>query len=102
MKIHNNSGKWILRQLLNEYVPRDLIERPKLGFGLPVGDWLRDPLREWAEDLLDEKKMNQEGYFNTGLIQKIWKEHLSKKYDWTEFLWSILMFQSWLKAEKDL
>ena len=102
MKIHNNSGKWILRQLLNEHVPKDLIERPKLGFGLPVGDWLRDPLREWAEDLLDEKKMNQEGFFYTDPIQKIWKEHISRKYDWTECLWSILMFQSWLKAEKDL
>ncbi len=102
MKIKNNTGKLILRQLLNNYVPKNLIDRPKIGFGLPVGDWLRGPLRDWAEDLLDESQMISDGYFYPDPIHQIWREHLSRKLDWTGFLWSILMFQSWLKAEQDL
>lgn len=100
MKIRENHSKWILRSILYKYVPKTLIERPKAGFGIPVGEWLRGPLREWAEDLLNEKRLHSEGYLKPELIQKIWLQHQSGNYDWTPRLWSILMFQSWLENQK--
>ncbi|MBT5399280.1 asparagine synthase (glutamine-hydrolyzing) [bacterium] len=96
MKIKNGVGKWPLRQILYKYVPKELIERPKAGFAVPVGQWIRGPLREWADDLLDETRMHREGYFNPKLVRKIWNQHLSGNYDWTPRLWAILMFQAWL------
>ena len=96
MKIRGNEGKWALRQVLYKYVPRDLIERPKAGFGIPVGQWLRGPLRGWAEDLLDEARLSREGYLNPAPIRTAWAQHLSGRHDWTPRLWSVLMFQSWL------
>ena len=100
MKIKKNQTKWILRSILYKYVPKNLIERPKAGFGVPVGDWLRGPLREWAEDLLSKDRLAEEGNLKPDLIHRIWQEHLSGNYDWTPRLWSILMFQSWLENQK--
>lgn len=100
MKIKNNEGKWLLRQLLYKYVPRELIERPKMGFGVPIDSWLRGPLREWAESMLDKEKIVKEGFFYPEPIRKKWKEHLSGKRNWQYHLWSILMFQSWLDSNK--
>jgi len=97
MKIRNNEGKWILRELLYKYVPKKLIDRPKAGFAIPIGEWIRGPLKGWAEDLLIPEKIVSQGYFHSEPIQKMWKEHLSGDYDWTPRLWGILMFQSWLE-----
>lgn len=96
MKIRGNQGKWILRQLLYRHVPRRLIERPKAGFGIPVGEWLRGPLRSWGEDLLDESRLSREGFFQPDVIRAAWEQHLSGRHDWTARLWGVLMFQAWL------
>jgi asparagine synthase (glutamine-hydrolysing) len=96
MKIRDGQGKWALRQVLHKYVPRDLIERPKAGFGIPVGEWLRGPLRDWAEDLLNQDRLQSEGYLNPMLVRETWQQHLSEDHDWPHHLWSILMFQAWL------
>jgi len=99
MKVRNGQGKWILRQVLYKYIPPELMERPKSGFGIPVGDWLRGALREWAENLLDSCRIQKEGYLNHEIIHKIWSQHQSKRYDHSDKLWSILMFQSWLDKQ---
>ncbi len=96
LKLKNGQGKWILRQILNKYVPKNLTERPKMGFGVPIDTWLRGPLRDWAENLLNENKLKQEGYFNSRLIRDKWEEHLSKKKNWQHHLWSVLMFEAWI------
>jgi asparagine synthase (glutamine-hydrolysing) len=100
MKIRDGQGKWVLRQVLYKYVPRELIERPKAGFGIPVGQWLRGPLRDWAEASLDEQRLEREGYLKPAPIREIWLQHLSGRYDWTARLWTVLMFQSWLENQK--
>jgi len=100
MKIREGKGKWILRQLLYNYVPRELIERPKSGFAVPIDSWLRGPLRDWAESLLGVQRVNQEGYFDHAEIEVKWREHLSGKKNWQYHLWNILMFQSWLESTK--
>jgi asparagine synthase (glutamine-hydrolysing) len=99
MKIRGSESKWLLRQVLYRYVPRQLIERPKAGFGIPVGQWLRGPLRDWAEALLDEARILREGFFHPAPVRKAWIEHLSGQRDWTPRLWAILMFQAWLEQQ---
>ena len=101
LKFKYGHGKWILRQILNNYVPKKIIERPKMGFGVPIDSWLRGELRDWAESLLNETRLKNEGYFDHNYIKKIWNEHLSKKKNWQHQLWDILMFQSWLDKEKN-
>ncbi|HKI60829.1 MAG TPA: asparagine synthase C-terminal domain-containing protein, partial [Mariprofundaceae bacterium] len=97
LKIRHGQGKWLLRQLLLRHVPRNLIERPKQGFALPVDAWLRGPLREWAESLLNESRLQREGYFNPLPVRVAWEEHLNGKNRQGQ-LWGILMFQAWLGA----
>ncbi len=100
IKIRNSQGKWALRQLLYKHVPRQLIERPKQGFGIPLAEWLRGPLRDWAADLLHPTRLHKEGYFQPAPILQRWQEHLTGKRNWEYSLWSVLMFQAWLAAQQ--
>jgi asparagine synthase (glutamine-hydrolysing) len=99
MKIRGEQGKWALRQVLYKHVSRELIDRPKAGFGIPIGHWLRGPLRSWAESLLDQNRLNAEGYFYSRPIRKKWAEHLAGQHDHTASLWTVLMFQAWLEGQ---
>lgn len=99
MKFHHGEGKYILKQLLSQYIPKTLIDRPKMGFGVPLESWLRHELRDWAEALLDEKRLKNEGFFNASLVRKLWVEHLAYKQNWAYHLWDILMFQAWLDEQ---
>jgi len=97
-KCNQGVGKWPLRQILYQYVPKELIERPKQGFSIPLATWLREDLRDWAEALLNEERLQKEGFFNPKPIRKKWQQHLNGQYNWTQSLWIILMFQSWLES----
>jgi asparagine synthase (glutamine-hydrolysing) len=94
-KIRGGQGKWLMRELLYRDVPRELIERPKQGFAVPLDAWLRGPLREWASDLLEPGALQREGLFNVAEVQRRWQEHLSGQRNWQYQIWDVLMFQAW-------
>jgi asparagine synthase (glutamine-hydrolysing) len=100
LKLRDGQSKWVLRQVLYRYVPRALIERPKSGFGIPLGDWLRGPLRDWAEALLDERRLREQGYLHPAPIRTAWREHLAGTHNREYQLWTVLMFQAWLEHQR--
>lgn len=100
MKLRNGTGKWLLKQLLYKYVPAQLVERPKMGFSVPIDNWLRGPLRDWAETYLSERRINEEGYLDAKVIRQTWEEHLKGTIDRGGPLWTVLMFQVWLERSR--
>lgn len=95
MQVRNGQSKWLLRQLLYQYVPRELVERPKTGFSLPLDSWLRGSLRDWAEELLSERSLRTVGLLNPAPVRQKWAEHISGLYNWKKQLWNVLMLQAW-------
>jgi asparagine synthase (glutamine-hydrolysing) len=98
--IREKTGKALLRHVLHRHVPQPLFERPKQGFRIPIGEWLRGPLLDWCENLLDERKLRQDGFLQTDQVRTMWREHRENKRDWNSQLWAVLMFQSWLETTK--
>ena len=99
-KVRDGVGKWLLRQVLYRHVPRTLVDRPKTGFVVPLAQWLRQPpLRDWAESLLSESRLRDEGYLDASRIRARWQQHVSGRYEWHGSLWAVLMFQSWLAEQ---
>ena len=101
LKIRDGHGKWVLRQVLYKHIPPEIIDRPKVGFAIPIGLWLRGPLREWAEELLSHKRLTQDGIFKPDIIRDAWTEHLSGRQDLSAKLWTILMFQAWRASHNE-
>ena len=100
MRVRRGESKWLLRRILDRYVPRELVERPKMGFGVPLATWLRGPLRNWAEDLLDPARLGG-GLLDTAAVRALWTEHLSGKGDWAYALWTVLMYEAWRRRWAD-
>ena len=100
MKIQGRTGKHILRKLLSRHAPSYLFERPKAGFSVPVGEWIKGPLRSWAEDLLARDRLNREGFFSGDMVHRRWQDHLQGRRDSTWSLWPILMFQAWTREQE--
>lgn len=98
-KFQDGVGKWLLRQVLYKHVPAALVDRPKMGFGIPLDIWLRGPLRAWAEDLLDPVRLRREGFLRPEAVERSWREHLGERRNWAHRLWHVLMFQAWLNAQ---
>jgi asparagine synthase (glutamine-hydrolysing) len=99
MKLRNGQTKWALRQVLHRHVPQSLVDRAKMGFGVPIDSWLRGALRPWAEAMLDKSRLEREGFFNPIPIRIKWKEHLSGQRNWQHHLWDVLMFQAWYESQ---
>jgi asparagine synthase (glutamine-hydrolysing) len=95
LKVRHGESKWILRRILHRYVPRALVERPKMGFGIPLGEWLRGPLRDWAESLLNEQRLREAGLVDAALVGRIWREHRQGRGNWQYALWNVLMLETW-------
>ena len=95
MKVRNGQSKWALRQILERHVPRAIMERPKMGFGIPLGEWLRGPLRGWAEHLLSEQRLREAGFLDAGVVRRHWQEHLSGHRNWQYLIWDVLMLEAW-------
>lgn len=102
MLVRDGQGKWILRRVLDRYVPRELIDRPKAGFAVPLAQWLRGPLRAWAESLLSHSSVQRGGFLNPSMVSAMWSEHLSGKFDRSSYLWNVLMFQAWYANAVDV
>jgi asparagine synthase (glutamine-hydrolysing) len=100
LRVRAGSGKWLLKELLSRYVPRALTDRPKTGFGIPIDSWLRGPLRDWAESLLDEARLRSEGYLNPAPIRQKWREHVGGRRNWAYWLWDVLVFQAWYEEHR--
>lgn len=100
-KRRDGHGKWLLRRLLDRYVPRALVSGPKRGFGIPIHDWLRGPLRDWAEALLSESRLRDAGLIHPEPVRRLWAEHLARRNDWGYRLWPVLMFEAWREAQAD-
>ena len=102
MKVKGDVGQSCrFANLLHRYVPKQLVDRPKKDFGVPIHEWLRGPMRSWAEDLLDESRLKSEGYFAEKPIRQKWNEHVSGRRNWQAQLWGVLMFQAWLEQQKN-
>jgi len=98
-RVRNGQGKWLLRELLRRSLPNHLVDRPKMGFGIPVGQWLRGPLRAWADELLDPVLVGEQGFLDPSLVERRWNAHLEGRADLTLQIWSLLMFQAWLVTQ---
>jgi asparagine synthase (glutamine-hydrolysing) len=100
LRVRASESKWLLRRVLDRYVPRELVERPKMGFGVPLASWLRGPLRDWAEDLLDPQKLGG-GYLDVKAVRALWSDHVDGGRNWAYALWTILMFEAWRRRWAD-